>query len=78
MTSTHMELSIKQAADFLNVSRPFLVQLLENGKIPFHKIGTHRRVKSSDLMEYKQEIEQQRLHTLDELAEQAQRLDMGY
>lgn len=75
---SHTELTMQEAADILNVSRPFLIKLIENQEIPYRKVGTHRQILFKDMMDYKQKIDGQRMKVLDELAQEAQELGLGY
>ena len=72
------ELSTQQAASLLNVSRPYFIELLNKGAIPFRKVGTHRRVLAKDVIAYKDQEDQERLKVLEELSAQAQELGIGY
>jgi excisionase family DNA binding protein len=74
----HAELTTQEAANLLNVSRPFLIGLLDQGKIPFHKVGTHRRIRFEALLAFKRQEEQRQEQVLSELAAQAQELELGY
>jgi excisionase family DNA binding protein len=72
------ELTTVQAADILNVSRPFLIGLLEEKAIPYRKVGAHRRIRMEDVMAYKAQIDADREKMLDLLVADAQENDMGY
>jgi excisionase family DNA binding protein len=64
----HKQLTTQQAADILNISRQYLVRLLDDGKIPFTRTGTHRRIRFDDVMTFKKQRDRQRIESLDELA----------
>jgi excisionase family DNA binding protein len=72
------DLTIEEAADFLNVSRLYLLDLLKTGALPSNFVGTERRVPVEDLARYKKQIDAQRRKALDELAAEAQELGLGY
>ena len=74
----HAELTTQQAAHLLNVSRPFLIEQLEKAVIPYRMVGTHRRIKFQDLLEYKLTMDRNRLSALEELSAIDQELGLGY
>ncbi|MCB1834365.1 MAG: helix-turn-helix domain-containing protein [Geminicoccaceae bacterium] len=61
-------LTTQQAADILNVSRPHFIKLLEDGELPYSMTGRHRRIKATDLFEYKEQRVKERSTALAELA----------
>lgn len=72
------ELTTQQAADFIGVSRPHFVKLLKQKRLPFRRVGTHRRVKFADLQAFQSREQKDRQKVLDELTAESQRLSLGY
>ncbi len=76
MIPHHAELTTVQAADILNVSRPYLIKLLKEDKIPYRKVGTHRRIRMEDLMAYKEITDRESRAAMDELVALSEELGL--
>ncbi len=72
------ELSTVEAANFLNVSRPFVIKEIEAGRLPHRKVGSHRRVLYEDLLAYAREMRAQQQQALDAMADNARDLGLDY
>lgn len=70
----HAELTTQQAADLLNVSRPFLIKLIEQGTLPHKMVGTHRRIRAADVIAYQKARAERAKAAVDELADLGQEL----
>ncbi len=69
-------MTTQQAADYLDVSRPFVIRLMESGKLPFKKVGRHRRVLFSELKKYDEKQQQITLKKMQQLSEESQKLNL--
>lgn len=78
LVPVHAELTSQQAADLLNVSRPHLIKLLEDGELPFHRTGRHRRVFAKDLFAYRDQRREESEEAFQELADLSQEHGLGY
>ncbi|MDA8346287.1 MAG: helix-turn-helix domain-containing protein [Thermaerobacter sp.] len=70
------QLTTQQAADILNVSRPHLIKLVEDGKLPYHMVGTHRRIRMGDLLAFKEARDSERRSALRELRKVSESLGL--
>jgi excisionase family DNA binding protein len=76
VVSAHDELTTQQAADLLGVSRPFLIRLLEEGKVAYRKVGSHRRVDAASLLDFKSTTDKKSRAAIDELS--AETFELGF
>lgn len=75
---TDREFTTVEAAQVLNVSRPFVIKEMESGRLPYRKVGTHRRVTLQGLMDYQRQMRQQQEQALERLADNARELGLDY
>lgn len=75
---TEQEFTTVEAANFLNVSRPFVIKELEAGKLPYRKVGSHRRIALEDLLKYAKEMRGRQINALERMADNARELNLDY
>lgn len=75
---TEQEFSTVEAANFLNVSRPFVIKKIEAGRLAHRKVGSHRRIAFEDLLEYAQQMRARQANALERMAENARELGLDY
>lgn len=72
------EFSTVEAANFLNVSRPFVVKEIDEGRLPYRMVGTHRRVAFEDLLAYARRMHENQAAALERMADNARELGLDY
>jgi excisionase family DNA binding protein len=75
---TQQELTTVEAANFLNVSRPFIIKEIESGRLPHRKVGSHRRIALEDLLHYASQMRAQQASALERMAGNARELGLDY
>ena len=75
---TDQEFTTVEAANFLNVSRPFVIKEIEAGRLPYRKVGSHRRIALDDLVEYGRNMRARQANALKRMAENARELGLDY
>ena len=78
VTPVHAELTSQQAADLLNVSRPYLIKLLDEEQIPYRRVGNRRKIRLTDLLEYKKRDEARRREIADRITGEAELIGLEY
>lgn len=78
LTPANREFTTVEAAHFLNVSRPFVIKEIEEGRLPCRKVGTHRRITFDDLIAYARKMREKQNSALERMAENARELGLDY